>query len=377
MSEQAKRHWDKVKDLLACPACKSTQLVVQNNQVRCLCGISYPIVRGVPIMIQNARAEDYLPGKYETMDVLSQHDYSPRAKTLIGQYSKGLILDLGAGAKNFSQENIVQLDIFLFPETDIVAQGEALPFKENSFNAVISQAVFEHLRYPELVAAELYRVCKPNAKLKIDTAFLQPVHAYPDHYYNATLEGLKQWFQAFEIEWEGVESYQHPWMTLYWILDAYLAGITDNEKKTQLLNSSVKELYKVLSALRDNQSDTALADVLLTLSYKKQLELASGVSVEVKKTVSAKKEVTYVKQTGIITSSYQVLQLNNRIAELERELNEVKYWLKEKNALLRIKNELIDRLDREVVITNRSWMWYITQLIPQKIAKLRQKWGIK
>jgi Methyltransferase domain len=91
------------------------------------------------------------------------------------------------------------------------------------FDAVISQAVFEHLQHPAAAASEVWRTLKTDGTTKIDTAFLQPEHAYPHHYFNATEAGLKHWFRDFEIQWSGVEPYQHPKWALLWFLDVYLA----------------------------------------------------------------------------------------------------------------------------------------------------------
>ena len=68
----------------------------------------------------------------------------------------------------------------------------------------------------------LFDVENPDGTLRIDTAFLQPEHGYPHHFYNATETGLRHWFRDFDIEWSGVDSYQHPQWSLSWFLGIYL-----------------------------------------------------------------------------------------------------------------------------------------------------------
>ena len=73
--------------------------------------------------------------------------------------------------------------------------GEALPFKDNAFDAVLSLSVLEHVRDPFACAAEIARVLKPGGKLICCVPFLQPLHGYPHHYYNMTGQGLRALFE--------------------------------------------------------------------------------------------------------------------------------------------------------------------------------------
>ena len=74
-----------------------------------------------------------------------------------------------------------------------------LPFLDATFDAVVTFNTFEHLYDPPRAAAEIHRVLKPGGRLILQTAFLQPLHEPPHHYYNTTEFGLRRWFSDFEI----------------------------------------------------------------------------------------------------------------------------------------------------------------------------------
>jgi hypothetical protein len=64
----------------------------------------------------------------------------------------------------------------------------------------------------------------------VDSAFLQPLHGYPSHYYNMTPFALRDLFQDLEIEVLRPASYQHPWFALAWILGRLQAGLDEKER---------------------------------------------------------------------------------------------------------------------------------------------------
>ena len=250
--------------------------------LRCTaCDMAYPVRDGVPILLPAGMQEPGV-GTVEPDDPVSKHPYSPAALDIIEEHSaQGWVLDLGAGGKHQRWERVVQIDIFRYPMTDVVCTADRLPFRDNAFRAVISQAVFEHLQYPEDAAREIRRVLQPSGIAKIDTAFLQPEHGYPHHFFNATETGLRHWFRDFDIRWSGVESYQHPQWALSWFLGVYLDRIGEAQGRV-LEKATIAELLRALGAMAEGehaQADGALVAALNALPSHTWSTLAAGVSI--------------------------------------------------------------------------------------------------
>jgi SAM-dependent methyltransferase len=139
------------------------------------------------------------------------HPYGEKAQAIIDA-ADGLTLDFGAGIQSEDRlyPHVVNLDAIHFRNVDVVNSCRRLPFRDETFTAVVSQAVFEHVPEPFFAAAELLRVLKPGGVALIDTAFMQPFHGDPDHYFNMTLPGLREIMRGFEILELGVQPYQNP-----------------------------------------------------------------------------------------------------------------------------------------------------------------------
>ena len=166
----------------------------------------------------------------ETANV-SAHGYDEEALALIGEYSNGLILDCGAGLRSDYYPNVVNLEIVPYASTDVVSVGEVLPFKSASFDAVFSLNVLEHVRDPFMCAQEICRVLKPGGKLYCVMPFLQPLHAYPNHFFNASHQGLRRLFEEFlEVDRQVVPLSGTPIWTLTWILNRWIQGLPEAER---------------------------------------------------------------------------------------------------------------------------------------------------
>ena len=129
------------------------------------------------------------------------------------------ILDLGAG-RHRRAPNVINLEIEPTPEIDLIGDGHSLPFKDNTFDAVISEAVLEHVHSPNRVVQEIYRVLKPGGYICVAVPFLQGYHASPHDYQRWTVSGIVQLCAAFtEIESGACAG---PTASLHWIFREYV-----------------------------------------------------------------------------------------------------------------------------------------------------------
>ncbi len=109
----------------------------------------------------------------------------------------GKKLNLGSGPRIISSE-FINVDLSSYPGVDIVADISNVPVGDNTVSMVVCDNVLEHVKNPEAVARELYRMLKPGAVAYISTPFFYPFHSSPSDYRRWTHEGLRLLFKDFE-----------------------------------------------------------------------------------------------------------------------------------------------------------------------------------
>ena len=135
----------------------------------------------------------------------------------LGQEAK--ILDLGSGLDRRTP-NTINLEIEATPNVDVLGDGHCLPFKDADFDAVISEAVLEHVQDPNRVVSEIHRVLKPGGYVCAAVPFLQGFHASPHDYQRYTVPGFNHLFSAFtRIEGGACAG---PTTSLHWIFREYV-----------------------------------------------------------------------------------------------------------------------------------------------------------
>jgi SAM-dependent methyltransferase len=169
---------------------------------------------------------------FEETDKVSSFFYDRTPLDIINGLPDGLILDCGAGYRPVYYENVVNFEITPYPTTDVLGFAEDLPFGDNSFDAVFSFAVLEHVKYPFRAADEMKRVLKPGGKLAVSGAFLQPLHGYPHHYFNMSSLGLKTLFEdGIHIEEQFYNASTGAIGSLTWLLQHWARNLPPKEKK--------------------------------------------------------------------------------------------------------------------------------------------------
>lgn len=164
-------------------------------------------------------------------EAVSSNPYDAFALGLFSWLEDGLILDAGAGFNADYRPNVVNLEVVDYPTCDVRAVGERLPFKDASFDAVLSLAVLEHVRDPFACAAEIQRVLKPGGLLCAVVPFLQPYHGFPHHYYNMTGQGLRNLFSGLEAIDQKVPLSGLPIWSLCWFIREYSQNLPEPERE--------------------------------------------------------------------------------------------------------------------------------------------------
>ncbi len=213
-------------DLLVCPECRSP-LGRKDLVWACpRCAMRARLRGGVPHFLHEQGTPCLHLSEQKTT-----HPYSSDVLGILDRHKDGLILDFGAGhtPKELLRPYVVYLDAVQYQWTDLACTRVHLPFRDHTFDAVVSQAVFEHLQDPHQTARELCRILRPGGIIHLDTAFMQPLHGDPWHYFNMTQHGLRQVMAPFEEIRCGIKTYQHPSASLLMQLDTITPFITSRK----------------------------------------------------------------------------------------------------------------------------------------------------
>jgi len=219
--------------LLCCPICGS-DLELQPSGVNCAdpaCAQVFPVVDGVPILINEARSifsiDDFAQrrdtffkssGRTRTQQSLKQllpqisrnlkarHNYRRLADLLLAGSDRPRVLIIGGSIlgkgmealASHAQLDLVETDVALGPRTMLVCDAHDLPFKDGSFDAAIAQAVMEHVADPYRCAEEIHRVLKDDGYVYAESPLVAPVHAGRYDFTRFTHLGHRRLFRRFE-----------------------------------------------------------------------------------------------------------------------------------------------------------------------------------
>jgi SAM-dependent methyltransferase len=136
---------------------------------------------------------------------------------------------------------------------------------------------FEHYSEPKKVASELLRVLKPGGWIVVQTAFLQPEHEYPWHFYNTTSEGLRLWFRDFNIEAIRVSDNFNPLYSLGWLASECEASLRQDvsaDAADRFRSTPIQSLVEAWNHSRTNKME--LWEYFHRISQEKQRAIAAG-----------------------------------------------------------------------------------------------------
>ena len=127
---------------------------------------------------------------------------------LLGQLRAGggLGLNFGSGGSP-RRDNVVNLDIYLTDQVDIVYDGRRIPFRDATFDFIMSQEVFEHIADPEVALDEVARVARPGAKFYLQLPFIIGYHSVPGDYWRFSVVGIERFVESrgtFKVVEKGI-----------------------------------------------------------------------------------------------------------------------------------------------------------------------------
>lgn len=230
---QKKKINNEIISLTCCPVCHN-KLEVSNNEYVCvnnLCNIHYPTVDGIPILLNESTSvftfKDftsrnttyfYTEQKNTLRDIIfkftptinknvkASENFKNFEKLLLQRSNRPKVLVLGGSIIGEGMESLINNDSFEMVETDIsfgprtnmICDAHEIPFEDNSFDAVIVQAVLEHLLDPYRCVEEIYRVLTVDGIVYAETPFMQQVHGGRYDFTRFTYLGHRRLFRKFE-----------------------------------------------------------------------------------------------------------------------------------------------------------------------------------
>ncbi|NJK58772.1 MAG: methyltransferase domain-containing protein [Pleurocapsa sp. SU_5_0] len=253
-----------VQPLLCCPRCRGNLKLLGSEQYQCKnleCNLLFPVRDGIPILIDEEASifsiDDFLYSQNIYFDLTPQNpvkqfikrfipgtsrnvkavsNYQHFIKLLLTQSNLPNVLVLGGSILGQGMKVVVEYpaeivlvesDVSFGPRTDVIFDAHSIPFKDNSFDGVIVQAVLEHVVDPYKCVEEIHRVLKKDGLVYAETPFMQQVHGGCYDFTRFTHLGHRRLFRKFEEIESGAVC--GPGMALAWSYSYFLLSFTKSK----------------------------------------------------------------------------------------------------------------------------------------------------
>ena len=183
----------------------------------------------------------------------------------------GPILSVGGGPRRI-HPRLRNLNIEFASGVDVVGTAYSLPVQDASLAGIHCEAVLEHLEFPDTAVAEMFRALQPGGVVFAATPFLQPYHAYPDHYQNFTLRGHTRLFERAGFSVRDAGTCVGPTFALVDLLANYVRELTPGRFPSRVLERIVRAGGRIARlpdiALRHHRAAANVASSTFVLAEK-------------------------------------------------------------------------------------------------------------
>jgi SAM-dependent methyltransferase len=147
----------------------------------------------------------------------------------------GSILGYGMESLDTHDIELVETDVALGPRTKLVCDAHSIPFADDSFDAVIAQAVLEHVIDPFRCVAEMHRVLKADGLVYAETPFMQQVHGGAYDFLRFSFLAYLRLFRNFEALEKGPIA--GPGTALAWSYEYFLLSFFNTRRMRNVVKA--------------------------------------------------------------------------------------------------------------------------------------------
>ena len=257
---------------LCCPVCRS-KLRVTNSHFSCVslyCHTTFPIVDGIPVLINEAnslfsvsdfthRRDTYLTPRSKltqlakkfiptlSRNLKARANLSRFVELLHKKSANPQVLILGGSVVGQGLKQILSLPFIQFIESDVsfgprtvlICDIHDIPFEDETFDGVITQATLEHVVDPFRAVEEIHRVLKKDGIVYAETPLLQHVHVGRYDFTRFTHLGHRRLFRKFDEIHSGAAMGSA--MSLAWAYEAFWLSFV----QSRLARAVVKGLVRL------------------------------------------------------------------------------------------------------------------------------------
>jgi SAM-dependent methyltransferase len=249
---------------LCCPVCHGA-LIDDSSSLDCLaCGKSFPLVQALPALLDPCQSLFYPPVAsgpaarpgWKTFALallpslsanpVSGCNYQRLTQEMLSRSAAPRVLVVGGGRAGKGLSAALANPRIAWVETDVqpgeraemLCDAQQIPFEDETFDAVVAQAVLEHVADPIRAVEEIWRVLKPGGLIYAETPFLQQVHAGPYDFTRYTHLGHRRLFRRFDELDSGAAC--GPGMALAWawrgFVSSWFSSLTARAAATAFAN---------------------------------------------------------------------------------------------------------------------------------------------